>query len=233
MQSNPLSLAEHRALGQELFHLRNRVQSLMIAIANRYPKSGKTSRTAITACRTLDTVRCRMDSQAAVDLGDEFTTQLYYPGTQAESSPITASPLPVRQDETDATLWAELTGIRVGINDLLGRLNNRVRARILDAALAVHRDLQMVALRIKDADGSVQSLGLPEREPLTSLHTALSDGERMEVAGTLRALRERYGKLADRIGRDYRRVKPVVKIANKTCRTFERLARVFEADRHA
>jgi len=81
MKKPPLSIDEHRAIGLELFHLRNRIQTLMIDVANRYHKTSRTSRTAMKACKAMDSLRCQMDWQAGVDLNEqEFTPKLYYPG---------------------------------------------------------------------------------------------------------------------------------------------------------
>jgi hypothetical protein len=79
-QPDPMTLAEHEQLGEELHRIRARLVHLQVELANRY---GKSKRPGVLAGRTLaavDALRSGLDDQLAHDDPDGFRPGVYYPG---------------------------------------------------------------------------------------------------------------------------------------------------------
>lgn len=49
-----------------------------------YPKTSQAMRRMSKVLTALDELRCVLDSQAANDLGGDFSTRIYYPGQKEE-----------------------------------------------------------------------------------------------------------------------------------------------------
>lgn len=78
---HPLNREAHDALGAELYAARNWTLGMTGRLANRY---GRTTRVGVAAeklQKAIDHLRCVLDDQAAIDLGEEFAPTLYYRGT--------------------------------------------------------------------------------------------------------------------------------------------------------
>jgi hypothetical protein len=80
MPRRPMNREQHEGLGLELKQIRDRLQILMLSVANRYPKAGRTSRSAMKVTAVLDSARWALDAETFRDLGERFDTRLYFPG---------------------------------------------------------------------------------------------------------------------------------------------------------
>jgi len=116
--------------------------------------------------------------------------------------------------------------LRVDVDALLSRLSGRVRAPVLDAALAVHRALHTLAIRLQDHGGDPGPLDLPGRPGGQQGKGKLMDDERNDISSDIRALPDRIARLETRLAAEHHR--GVVGAARKARRAAERLAKVFK-----
>src|SRR5690349_1356841 len=81
MRRQPLSLEAHEALGAELKQTRDRLQALMHMVIRTYGKTCRTGEKAKKVAAAIDAVRACLDSESYHDLGDAWSSRIYYPGS--------------------------------------------------------------------------------------------------------------------------------------------------------
>ena len=80
-RKTPLSWEEHLELGAELKSIRDRLLHIAMEMSNRVGKATKASRTAHAAQRSVDELKCEMDSlvfKAFPEKGFDDLVRVYY-----------------------------------------------------------------------------------------------------------------------------------------------------------
>lgn len=75
----PFGLVEHLEAGDTLHDLRGRLMSLLRQLDGRYGVTSKVMRKGERALYALDALRSELDEQCCRDLGERFSTRIYYP----------------------------------------------------------------------------------------------------------------------------------------------------------
>lgn len=79
MKKKPFTIDEHRVLGSILHAFLNSISPMVCTTMNRYPKHSEAIKGLGPLLEAIHTARHKLDEQAAADLGDSFTSNLYYP----------------------------------------------------------------------------------------------------------------------------------------------------------
>jgi hypothetical protein len=78
-----MSVEQHQELSKQLTAFRDRLGKLRLDLP--YSFNSKASKKLDRLINSLSVFRCEMDSQAAIDLGGEWSATIYYPGSKDES----------------------------------------------------------------------------------------------------------------------------------------------------
>jgi hypothetical protein len=89
-KKTPLSIEQHRELGQQLHHLQKFASRLAVYLNGHYPANSKSVKCALTVTDWVDKLQAALDSQFAKDHTRDFVTHVYYP-VESESPKLSPS----------------------------------------------------------------------------------------------------------------------------------------------